>query len=341
MVGPVDSDVTANAFTTRREAQPSVRDVGSQRIDVTLEAQESPLPSYQQIAIHTAVRCVACDAALQLHGRVLEDERPAFLDMASDACLPIGALQHRLVAAPMRIVTIRTLHETLRNRMVCRQGELSLDGGVTTEAQFRLTVPEQVFGEPAVLLPADRSVAEEVSLNERCETVAGGARSAVGQMGRVAVLTRNAIQLMLRVVKVSGCSAGFVAIETLRRILGRGLVERENQSASDFSSRRRCCRCHRACVRSPAPMAALTSHFRRGVSGPVDQGVVRGVAARARRVQRLASRDVSPERRSGCRESCDRSTTGMSSSLASCFRPRVIAEISRLRFSYRPPACIS
>src|SRR5450755_3667216 len=86
-VGSVNGRVTARARAPRLEAQAAVGQVIRDRIHVALKAQKPLLAADQQHAVDASVRGVAGHAAFDLRGRVFEDKRSTFFDVAADAGL--------------------------------------------------------------------------------------------------------------------------------------------------------------------------------------------------------------------------------------------------------------
>src|SRR5688572_33350354 len=121
VVGAVDGDVAARAFTTCCEPQPSMRNVRSLRIHMTLQAKEPALPPHHKHLIHAAVRRVAGTAPFHLYGGMLENKRAPLLAVARDASLPCGFLQHGLIAGAVRVVAIRAAHQSFRDAVMRRQ----------------------------------------------------------------------------------------------------------------------------------------------------------------------------------------------------------------------------
>ena len=118
---------------------------------MALETQESLLATLQQEVVHTSVGAVASNATLHSYRGVFENERPALLNMAFDAGLPMRLGQLEMVQVAVRIVAVRALHETLRDPVMFRQRKLRLDGAMTTEAKVRLSLLEQTLVEPAII----------------------------------------------------------------------------------------------------------------------------------------------------------------------------------------------
>jgi hypothetical protein len=142
--------MAASAFPTGLKAQTAVRSRGLVvEAGVALQAELSAFPPYQQHAIGAAVGIVADHASFHSQSRMFVNIGPAFLHVALDAGLPVGGIQGGTIDASVRVMTIGTLQEALRNSMMHRQGELSLDIAVTAKAQIRLRFFEEAVVQPA------------------------------------------------------------------------------------------------------------------------------------------------------------------------------------------------
>jgi hypothetical protein len=199
----MDCDVASRALARGLEAEPAVGHIRRERIDMALETQEPALAPDQEHPVHASVRRVARDTAFHAGSAVLEDERAPLVDMASDAGFPIGAPEHRLIPAPVRVVAVRAGDQSFLDRVVCRQGELSGDRCVASEAEARLARPEKSLAQPAVLLRPVRT----------------------RQVRGMAVLAGHSVQLMLGMVESLGLAVGLMASEALSGILGGRPIE--------------------------------------------------------------------------------------------------------------------
>jgi len=118
---------------------------------MALQAQQSLLTALQQEVVHTSVGSVARRTTFHPHDRVLINKRAALLHVAADAGLPIGLGQLEVIHGAVRVVAIRTLHETLGNPMMFRQRELRLHGPVAGIAKLRLRLLQQAVRQPGIL----------------------------------------------------------------------------------------------------------------------------------------------------------------------------------------------
>jgi hypothetical protein len=105
---------------------------------VALQTKFTPFTPNQKHAVRTAVRIVACGAAIDLPGRMFENKRPVFFDMTLRTRFRCRLDQIRCVWGAVWIVAIRALHQSFRNSMMYRQRELSLDHSVARVAKLRL-----------------------------------------------------------------------------------------------------------------------------------------------------------------------------------------------------------
>ena len=81
---------------------------------------------------------------------MFEHEWAALFRMTIDADFPGCLTQHRLIVGAVRVVTIRALHQSFRNAMVCWQRKLRLKRRMAGVTQLRLRLPEQALVEPPV-----------------------------------------------------------------------------------------------------------------------------------------------------------------------------------------------
>ena len=107
------------------------------QIRVALQTVEAHLMPVQHAGIGAAVRFVAGIAALELHGRVLERERTAFIAMTFEAARLIRreGLGHGRPQGAVGIVAIHAGHLVLRNLVAEGFGELRLDALMATGAE--------------------------------------------------------------------------------------------------------------------------------------------------------------------------------------------------------------
>ena len=135
----MDGHVTARAFATGLEAEtamgyPSlIMEPG-----MTLQAKLSSFTPHQQHAVGAAVGRVAGSAAFHLRCRMFVDIRAAFFRVAIHTGFPSALTQVRPIRSAMGIVTIRTLHRSFRDAVMCWQGELCLNVTVAGIAEVRL-----------------------------------------------------------------------------------------------------------------------------------------------------------------------------------------------------------
>jgi len=80
--------MAARAIAASLEAALAMRHVDRCRIDVALNTKQALLAPIQQHLIYAAVRRVASGTSFHLHGRMLEYEWAALLDVAIHASLP-------------------------------------------------------------------------------------------------------------------------------------------------------------------------------------------------------------------------------------------------------------
>src|SRR5579863_2827939 len=126
-VGTVNDRVAPRAIAAGLEAEPSVRDVDANRINMARQAEEPLLAPDQQHAIHASMRRVARGAALDLHRRMLKNKWAPFFHVALGARLPSALAERRAIRCSMGVVAIGALHRTFRHAMMGRQSELRLN----------------------------------------------------------------------------------------------------------------------------------------------------------------------------------------------------------------------
>jgi hypothetical protein len=256
----MDRKMASDAIPAGLETQPSVGDVGCERVDVTLKTQEPLFPPEKQHPVDAPMRCVAAGAAFHLDGGVLVDKRSPFLNVAPDAGFRPLVAKHQEIPVSVRIVAVGADDQTLGHRMMSRQRELTLDRRVTAETELRLALTEEVFAQPTVLFATQGHVRCEIPLDQQGQGASlGESVRGVDQVRRMAVLTRDAVQLMLRMVEMLSFAIGFVATETAPCVFRWRLIEGEDQAASDFQIL--FCRggCHRRDMRAASAVATLTA----------------------------------------------------------------------------------
>lgn len=91
---------------------------------------------------------MACHTTLFLYWRVLKDKGPGGVNVAfcADQSLPRRRLQLVRQKGPMRIVAIRTGHQTFIHAVMLRFGEIRLDTLMAAVAQSGLRRHKQVLG---------------------------------------------------------------------------------------------------------------------------------------------------------------------------------------------------
>src|SRR5205814_3790919 len=105
----------------------------------------------------------------------------------------------RLIICAVRVVTVRTLHQSFRHAMMRRQRKLSLNRRMTGVAQLRLGQSKKTLRQPSILFTDSRRT-EKLGLRERrFDLILDSGR--VGQMRRVAGLASDAMKLVLRLIK--------------------------------------------------------------------------------------------------------------------------------------------
>jgi hypothetical protein len=159
-IRPVNRRVAPYTFAHRGKAQAAMRNIRREGIHVALEAEEAAFAPHKQHPCHCSVRTMAGDAAFDLHGRMLENVRPALLGMTVDAPFPVRFAKHRLVAGSMRTVAVRTFHQAFRNAVVTRQRELRLNNAMACETKLGLRPSQQITAQPSGLLVWSGNVKE-------------------------------------------------------------------------------------------------------------------------------------------------------------------------------------
>ena len=163
-VRAMDGHMAARALTRSLEPQPPVRHASlTVESGVALETQQAALAPGQHEIVNAAVRRVAGDAACHPRGGMLEDVRPAFLDMAGDACLPVGLSKLEGVHRPVGSMAVRAFHKPFGNAVVHGQRERGLDRRVAGETKLGLGPLQQATAQPLCLLLELRQC-EEVGL---------------------------------------------------------------------------------------------------------------------------------------------------------------------------------
>ena len=127
----------------RRSNRQAGRIVGRRR--VALQADRVDRGAIQQSRVRSAVREVACSAALGLDNRVLVDKRSGRFRMAlgADRIHLRGRAQILPAEGSVRVVAVRALNEAFFHLVMERLVELRLDVGVALEAELRLRYLEQ------------------------------------------------------------------------------------------------------------------------------------------------------------------------------------------------------
>jgi hypothetical protein len=115
---------------------------------VALQAKQVDLAALEQSRVRRAVRDVAGDAALDLHGGVLVHERSGLIRVAFEAngVLRGGGAQLPREEASVRVVTIRALHQALVHTVMEGAAELLLDFDVAAIAELGLGHAHQELG---------------------------------------------------------------------------------------------------------------------------------------------------------------------------------------------------
>ena len=117
------------------------------------KAQQIHVADLQQMHVWRTVRCVACLAAFDFHGLMLEHEWSALFRVAGVAnCVLRSRRTHLLWRhGSVRIVAVVTFDQPLVHTMMERHGELRLLCGVAGVAKLRLFFHQQKFGVFAVV----------------------------------------------------------------------------------------------------------------------------------------------------------------------------------------------
>jgi len=145
----VNRDVTSAAFPARLEAEFAVRYRGlGVETGMTLQAKCAALSSHEKVPIDAAVRIVTSHAATCDAGWMFVQERTALLVMTSFTRLGRIADQACGIRSAVRIVAIRTLHQTFRNPVMYRQCKLRLYRSVAGIAKCRLRRFQQAVLQP-------------------------------------------------------------------------------------------------------------------------------------------------------------------------------------------------
>jgi hypothetical protein len=196
----VNGHVAANAFSARLKSQPAVRNLRLRvKSGVALQAQLAAFAPHQKHAIGTSMRVMAGNASFDFYGRVLEYKRPALLHVALDAGFRSRIVQARHVSRAMRIVAVRTLHQTFRNAVVLGQRKLRLNGLMACEAQSRFREFEQTVMPPAGVI-REMGKLEKITLRIAQISLAGVFHF-FHQVRGVAFAAGNPVASVLRVLE--------------------------------------------------------------------------------------------------------------------------------------------
>lgn len=131
--------MAANAFAAGLEPQAAVRNPLLCVVSgMALQAELAAFATHQKHAIGASVRIVAGNASFHFDRGMLVDKRPALLRMAIHAGFRSWLVQAGHVLRTVRVVAVRTLHQSFRNAMVVGQRKLRLNRLVAGGAKSRL-----------------------------------------------------------------------------------------------------------------------------------------------------------------------------------------------------------
>jgi hypothetical protein len=147
----------------------------------------------------------------------------------------------------MRIVAIRTAHQTFWNTVMRGQGELALYRCMTSEAEIRLCPAEKCLIQPPPFLTANRRIRGLTRLH---------------QVRGVTRLAGHADELMLGSIVMLSRSSSTVTGKASRGILRRRAVESKDRSPSGFEIRVGSRRLHRVDMRFSGTVAPFAASHR-------------------------------------------------------------------------------
>lgn len=175
----------------------------------------------QQSRICRTVRRMASRAAFGLHGRVLERERPLFVDVALDTSRISARRQPRLLQlkSAMRVVTVAATHAAFQNLVMEGRGKCRLDLAVATHTKLRIVRFQHANGREAGLL----------CIRGRHQHVrAGNVAAFLVGMRRVTISATDVITPVLSATKVVSLFFPRVTGQTRLRDFFRRLVRKSN-----------------------------------------------------------------------------------------------------------------
>lgn len=116
---------------------------------MTLKAKLAAFAPDQQHTIRGTVRIVARNTALYLRGRMLVHIGPSLFDVALNAGFRLRLHKTRRIQRSVRVVAIRTLHQSFRNTVMHRLRKLPANRCVARIAEVRLRGFQQAARKPA------------------------------------------------------------------------------------------------------------------------------------------------------------------------------------------------
>ena len=124
---------------------------GSRQVRVAFQAHQALLVTHQHSGVRRSVRLMACAAAFQPHGRVLEHKWAAFIAVTAQASWLIAERNSHTIGpeAGVWIVAIHARHGSLRQPMFVRpveRGPLGDVAGGTTGIDLRILAFHQFGG---------------------------------------------------------------------------------------------------------------------------------------------------------------------------------------------------
>lgn len=220
--------MATRAFAAGLEAQPAVRNLRLiMESCMTLQAELPPFAAHQKQAVGAAVRIVAGDATFYFHCGMFKDKRPALFHMAIHTGLRTWIVQAGEILRAVRVVAVRTLHQSFRNAMVIGQRKLCLHGQMAGVAKRGLGLLQQAVVQPTRLVSNLRQL-KEIRL-WIAQIPFALVPHLVHQMRRVALIAGNAVASVFRMFKKFLLFAGGVAGQAARRILRSGASKREER----------------------------------------------------------------------------------------------------------------